>query len=91
MTECINNSYWLDMVNLRLHSLFEHNEECRRCDFSSRCCGGCRAEAMTYEPNSYFGKSPVICEMYKGGWPEKIIALMKTVKPEAECLNLRQK
>ncbi len=91
LSECINNSYWLELVNLRVLGLFEYNEVCRNCEISFRCGSGCRAEAMSYEPDSYFGKSPIVCELYKGGWPEKIIAEMKTIKLKAECIKFKQK
>ena len=91
LAECINDSYWLELVNLRLRSLFENNDECRTCEFSDKCSGGCRAAAMSFDHDNYFGKDLMTCELFKGRWGEKIITLMKRIKPEAECVNLQKK
>ena len=86
LAECINNSYWFELVNLRLRSLFEKNDECRKCEFSDKCPGGCRAAAMSFDHDNYFAKDPMTCELFKGRWAEKIIEKMKTIRPEAKSV-----
>lgn len=86
LAECINNSYWFELVNLRLRSLFEKNDECRKCEFSDKCPGGCRAAAMSFDHDNYFAKDPMTCELFKGRWAEKIIDKMKTIRPEAKSV-----
>lgn len=86
LAECINNSYWFELVNLRLRSLFEKNDECKNCEFSDKCPGGCRAAAMSFDHDNYFAKDPMTCELLKGGWAEKIIEKMKTIRPEAKSV-----
>ena len=90
LAECINGSCWFELVNKRVKEFFAVNEDCRTCEQFGRCNGGCRADAMSADPDNYMGKSPMLCEFLLGRWPEKIIALMKTVKPEAECINLKR-
>ena len=90
LAECINSSFWFELVNMRIRDFFAVNEDCRNCRQFRHCGGGCRAEALTSDPNNYMGKSPGLCELLLGGWPEKIISLMKTIKPEAECINFEE-
>ena len=87
LAECINDSFWIELVNKRLRDFFAVNEGCRKCEQFEHCGGGCRAEALSADPDNYMGKSPGLCELLLGGWPEKIIDLMKRVKPEAECIS----
>lgn len=89
LAECINSSFWCELVNKRVKDFFALNEDCRTCEQFGRCNGGCRAEALAADPDNYMGKSPVLCELLLGHWPEKVIELMKTVKPEAECVNFK--
>ena len=84
LAECINNSFWFELVNRRVKEFFAQNPECRSCEYSKRCGGGCRADALRVDPNNYMGKSPMTCELLLGGWPEKIIEAVKRVKPEAK-------
>ncbi|MBQ7594028.1 MAG: radical SAM protein [Synergistaceae bacterium] len=91
LAECINNSFWLNIVNLRVRDYLAANDECRNCEYQEKCSVGCRADALETYPDNYMGKSPILCTFIKGGWPEKIISLMKKIKPEAECINLKLK
>ncbi len=90
LAECINSSFWFELVNKRISDFFAVNEDCRKCEQSAHCTGGCRADALNADPDNYMGKSPMLCEFLLGHWPEKIISLMKIIKPEAECANLKQ-
>ena len=91
LAECINSSAWFNIVNLRVRDYWAANDECRNCEYASVCSPGCRATALEYEPDNYMAKSPVLCTLIKGKWPEKIITLMKRIKPEFECVNLRNR
>ncbi len=90
LAECINSSFWFELVNKRVKEFFALNEDCRTCKHMEHCGGGCRAEAVITDPDNYMGKASTLCEYLLGEWPEKIIALMKRVKPEAECVNFPQ-
>ena len=90
LAECINSSFWFELVNKRVKEFFALNEDCRTCKSLKNCTGGCRADAVLADPDKYMGKSPMLCEFLLGGWPEKIIELMKTIKPEAKCTNLKK-
>lgn len=91
LAHCINDSFWFNIVNLRVRDYWAANEECRNCEYASVCSPGCRATALEYEPDNYMAKSPTLCTLIKGKWPEKIIDLMKRIRPEIECVNLKKK
>lgn len=67
---------YLDAVCATVRDLAERNPQCAGCGYFTRCCGGCRAIALalTGEP---FGADPAKCLFWKGGYLEKISAVMK--------------
>lgn len=90
LAHCINDSFWFNIVNLRVRDYLAANAECRNCEYRSVCSTGCRASALEDSPDNYLAKSQTLCTLIKGKWPEKIIELMKRIKPEAECRNLKK-
>ncbi len=90
LAECINDSAWLKVVNVRVRDYYAANEECRNCEYVSVCSPGCRASALEDNPDNFMAKNKTLCTLIKGCWPEKIIALMKTIKPEIKCTNLSE-
>ena len=66
-----DGSYYMDAINFRVSDYMEHNQECKNCIYRTKCCGGCRAQAVFAHPTDYLAKDPVACEYYKGGWMEK--------------------
>ncbi len=90
LAKCINDSFWFELVNFRQKDFLAANSECRNCEHVNECSAGCRADALNLDPDNYMGKSPMICELIKGGWPQKIISVMKAVNPEIQCVNLQQ-
>ncbi|MBQ6774032.1 MAG: SPASM domain-containing protein [Synergistaceae bacterium] len=88
LADCINNSFWFDIVNKRVSEFFALNEDCRSCKYLKNCSGGCRAYALVNDPDNYMGKSPMLCELLLGEWPDKIIELVKGVRPDAKILYL---
>ncbi|MBQ3395917.1 MAG: SPASM domain-containing protein, partial [Synergistaceae bacterium] len=91
LAECINDSAWFNIVNLRVRDYYAANDECRNCEYRSVCSPGCRAAALEDNPDNYMAKSKTLCTLIKGGWPQKIIDLMKRIKSELECSNLKNK
>ena len=48
-----------------------------------QCLCGCRASALETSPTDILAPDQASCGIFKGGWPEKIHALMKTILPAA--------
>lgn len=86
LAECINDSEWLKIVNIRVRDYYAANEECRNCEYVSVCSPGCRASVLEDNPDNLMAKSQTLCTLIKGGWPEKIIALVKKFRPEAKLI-----
>ena len=72
-----DGSFYMDVINFRVSDFMEHNPECRKCEYRTDCCGGCRAFAVINGSSDYLAKDPVACEYFKGGWKEKKDALLR--------------
>lgn len=88
LIDAINKSFWFELVNRRVKEFFAANDECRTCEYAKHCGGGCRADALSADPNNYMGKSPSLCELLRGEWPKKIIDAVKRAKPDAKCYGV---
>ena len=67
----------MHMVDLRVSDFMDHNPECKTCEYSKFCAGGCRAVAVTQHPDDFLAKDLWSCEYFKGGWRDKKDALLK--------------
>ena len=83
LAQCITDSTYMKLIDTRASEYFSLHEDCKKCRYSLRCYGGCRADALNIDETDIMGKSPGACELYRGGWVEKIIEAVKSVKPEA--------
>ena len=83
LQECITDSSYMKLIDTRASEYFSLHEDCKKCKYSLRCYGGCRADALTVNEDDIMGKAPGSCELYRGGWVAKIIAAVKSVRPDA--------
>ena len=72
LSEILTDSPYTQMTGQKVAYILEHVDECRECKYRYRCCGGCRAQATGQNCADYFGKDPIVCEMFKGGWVDKV-------------------
>lgn len=84
LSECITDSYYMKIINMRASEFLALHEECRECKYSSCCYGGCRADALAVDENDLTGKSPASCMIFRGGWVDKIIETVRKVRPNAK-------
>ena len=84
LAKCITDSYYMSIINMRASEYFALHEDCRECKFSRCCYGGCRADALAVDESDIMGKSPGACELFRGGWVNKIIDAVRSVRPEAK-------
>ncbi len=82
LAECLNDSTYMNLLTTRASEIIAHNPECQQCPHAKICLGGCRAAALETTPNDLMGRDLCACELFKGGWIEKIHSLMKQIKPE---------
>ena len=90
LSKCITDSRYMRLLDTRASEVLAHNRECSTCPHALQCLGGCRASALESSPSDILAPDLAICEIFKGGWIEKVAALMKKVRPEAVCPGLEQ-
>ena len=83
--DCINFPEHMRLCDMRASDLLKANDECRTCEFTKHCYGGCRGSALIEDENNLMGTLKSLCEMYKGGWIKKIAETVKKCRPGAEC------
>lgn len=83
LAKCISDSRYMKLIDTRASEYFSIHEDCKHCKFAMHCYGGCRADALSADETDIMGKSPGACELYRGGWVEKIIAAVKKSRPNA--------
>ena len=45
IVEALSDSAYMEFIDTRLDTYFEHNPECAVCEYRNRCAGGCRGNA----------------------------------------------
>jgi len=82
LAKCITDSRYMRLIDTRATEILEHNPECKSCEHAMQCLAGCRASALETAPDDILAPDRAICRIFKGGWVEKIDALMKQIKPD---------
>lgn len=74
LSDILNQSLYMDRINVRLKDLLENNQKCRECEYVLKCGGGCRGLALGEfnQNNNYFQEDPSSCVFFKNNYPEKI-------------------
>lgn len=83
LSKCITDSRYMRLLDTRASEVLAHNAECRTCPHALDCLGGCRAAALEFTPGDILAPDKAACAIFKGGWVEKITALMKEIRPGA--------
>ena len=83
LAKCITDSRYMKLIDTRASEYFSLHEDCKNCKYSLCCYGGCRADALTVDETDIMGKSPGSCELFRGGWVDKIIDAVKKARPNA--------
>lgn len=71
-----DDSFYMDAINFRISDFMERNPECQHCEHRTKCCGGCRAQAVMASPKNYLAIDPVTCVYFKEGWDTKKSAVL---------------
>lgn len=71
---CSADSVFRRLVDIKACEVIEHNEECIKCEYRLKCCGGCRADAADTHPgiDAAYGRGMMLCSAYKSGFMEKL-------------------
>ena len=84
-SECVSAPEYMKILDMTASDFLKVNDECRNCRFTKHCYAACRWSAMAENEGSLLAKSPIMCELYYGGWIKKIADTMKRLRPSAEC------
>ena len=79
LSKCITDSTYMRLIDTRATEIFEHNVECKNCEFALDCIGGCRASALETSPDDILAPDKAACEIFKGGWIQKIEEVMSKI------------
>ena len=82
LAECLSESTYMKLLETRASEVIAHNPQCRTCRHAGDCLGGCRAAALETTPEDLMGRDMCACELFKGGWVEKIQAVMAPIGPK---------
>ena len=83
LSSCITDSRYMKLIDTRASEILSHNKECASCEHAMECLAGCRAAALENTPDDILAPDKACCEIFKGGWVEKITDLMKKIRPDA--------
>lgn len=85
MQECLTDSKYMELLNIRASEVLAHNQKCAACRYKNYCLGGCRAGAALYHTNDILGVDESICKMFVDGWVSKLFDKIKQLRPSARC------
>jgi len=88
LARCITDSRYMRLIDTRATEVLSHNPECASCEYALQCLAGCRASALETTPDDILAPDRAICGIFKGGWVQKIDALMQEIKPGSNRFGL---
>lgn len=71
LRDILGDSEYMRCADFRLADFLEHNEDCARCEYAVRCCGGCRASAIGCKGTDYLARDGKACAFFREGWADK--------------------
>ena len=70
IVEALSDSTYMEFIDTRLKTYFEHNPACAGCEYRNRCAGGCRGNASS--SGDLLAKDEKACAFFKNGWYDKV-------------------
>lgn len=78
LSACLQDSFYTGFVDATASQYLASNPQCETCKHSRQCVGGCRASALEFEQD-ILGPDRSVCELYKGGWKNRLLDLLKEI------------
>lgn len=75
LKDCLDDSFYFDIINARLSDLIEKNEKCASCKDRIVCGGGCRAKALVGKDQSIWGCDYDSCYIFENGINEQLASV----------------
>ena len=85
LSECLNHSRYMDLLDTHADTVLAHNEKCRTCPHAKQCLGGCRASALEFTPNDILAIDEAACVLFCDGWTERIHERMHKLRPDIKA------
>lgn len=73
----LSDSYYMQFATNRVKDLLAVNQECAACEYRFKCCGGCRASALTGPDHALMGCDRTMCTFWKNGYDQKILEAIR--------------
>ena len=90
LAKCLTDSRYMEFIGTRADAVLANNPECKDCKYALWCQGGCRASGLDGSGQTdLLYKDPACCMIYQGGWGKKLFDLMRELRPDDECVALR--
>lgn len=86
LKKCLTDSSYIEFITRPARDVINHNQKCKKCEFASRCCGGCRAMALNSNREDILGTDENACLFLRDGYVERVQELMKRVAPQMKML-----
>lgn len=87
LVACMNDPAFLEMSEITVGQVYDHNSGCKDCKYSAYCAGGCRAMGCIEKQSDYLSKDISACLFFKGGYIDRVVSLINSVCPKAKCIN----
>lgn len=75
LKDILTESNYLKYVTATIENLFEKNADCKNCEHSKKCLGGCRVLAYGFTEDC-FGKDISKCAFFEGSYDKKILDIL---------------
>ena len=85
LANCLTDSRYMRLIDTRATEVLKHNPECSTCEYALQCLAGCRASALEFDPTDILAPDKAACEIFKGGWVEKIRSTLRDAQPHLRC------
>ena len=82
IVEALQDSTYMNFIDTRLATYFEHNPECAVCQYRNRCAGGCRGNAAG--SGDLLGKDERQCAFFMGGWYDRVRGFIDNLPTETD-------
>ncbi len=91
LADILREGQYADLLRLSANRVLCHNPECHACPWRELCLGGgCRACAAVgnalktgrFEPSALCLRTPITCELYRGGHYSRICELLEGCPPK---------
>ena len=88
LNAALQDSYYMDFIDMRLRDYFTHNPGCASCPYKNRCASGCRGRvAATGDGEDLLARDEDTCAFFRQGWYQKVMDLRAAVLEKTKKIH----